>query len=328
MTTPVAANVYGVAVGTSSTGPFVPIVTTRAPTSTDIKGPNGPFAIGQQWVNKSSATSYQLVQLSVSNGIQSATWSTNGSATGSLSSLTADDATTATPSSGTITVSGGTTGLTTTASGSTLSLTGTLDVANGGTGATTLTGVLTGNGTSAVTANAVTQHGVIVAGVTNAVASLTVGTNGQVLIGSTGANPAFGTLTSTTGLTFTGGAGSLAINTTGGGLKATSESGAGPFTGATQNSYIFTEAAQTTVSLPATSAIGDFFIVCGTNANSGGWLISQATGQEIFSTTNHSTSGATGSISTGAANTSAFLMCTAANTTWIVLAGTGTITYT
>ena len=149
-----------------------------------------------------------------------------------------------------------------------------------------------------------------------------------MLIGSTGADPAFSTLTTSTGITFTGGAHSLAINTTGGGLKANAESGAGPFSGATQNSYILSEAAQTTVSLPATSAVGDFFIVCGTNANSGGFVVSQETGQEIFSTTNHSTSGATGSISTAAANTSVFLMCTAANTSWIVLAATGTVTYT
>jgi hypothetical protein len=54
--------------------------------------------------------------------------------TGTVESLTADDATVATPSGGTITVSGGTTGLTTTASSHTMDLTGTLVVANGGTG--------------------------------------------------------------------------------------------------------------------------------------------------------------------------------------------------
>lgn len=59
--------------------------------------------------------------------------------------------------SGTVTsvaASGGTTGLSFTGSpittGGTLTLTGTLGVANGGTGATTLTGVVIGNGTSAL----------------------------------------------------------------------------------------------------------------------------------------------------------------------------------
>lgn len=45
-------------------------------------------------------------------------------------------------------------------------------VVEGGTGAITLTGVLTGNGTSAITANTVTQYGTVVAGVSNAVSSI------------------------------------------------------------------------------------------------------------------------------------------------------------
>lgn len=67
-------------------------------------------------------------------------------------------------------------------------------VANGGTGATTLTGLLLGNGASAVTA------------VAN-------GTNGQLLIGATAAAPAFATLTSTAGsITYTPGANTLNLD--------------------------------------------------------------------------------------------------------------------
>jgi len=62
-----------------------------------------------------------------------------------------------------------------------ITLANALPVASGGTGAATLTGVLTGNGTSAVTAAAVTQYGVLVGGASNAVASTAVGTAGQVL---------------------------------------------------------------------------------------------------------------------------------------------------
>ena len=54
-------------------------------------------------------------------------------------------------------------------------------VTEGGTGAQTLTGVLTGNGTSAITANAVTQYGVLVGGASNAVDSTAVGTATHVL---------------------------------------------------------------------------------------------------------------------------------------------------
>ena len=64
-----------------------------------------------------------------------------------------------------------------------------VDIADGGTGAATLTGVLTGNGTSAITAHAVTQHGVVIGGASNAVASTAVGTTGQILTGNTGADP-------------------------------------------------------------------------------------------------------------------------------------------
>ena len=72
---------------------------------------------------------------------------------------------------------------------------GTLAVKNGGTGAATLTGVLTGNGTSAVTANAITQYGTVVAGASNAVASVAPSATSGIPYISQGnaANPTFGT---------------------------------------------------------------------------------------------------------------------------------------
>jgi len=88
-------------------------------------------------------------------------------------------------------------------------------VVEGGTGAVTLTGILTGNGTSAVTANAVTQHGILIGGVSNAASSLGVASNGQLAIGSTGADPVLGTLTAGTGITITNGAGSITVAATG-----------------------------------------------------------------------------------------------------------------
>lgn len=72
---------------------------------------------------------------------------------------------------------------------------GTAVVAGGGTGATTLTGVLTGNGTSAFTASTVTQHGVLVGGASNAISSTSVGTTGQVLQANTAADPTYSTAT-------------------------------------------------------------------------------------------------------------------------------------
>lgn len=65
----------------------------------------------------------------------------------------------------------------------------------GGSGAATLTGVLTGNGTSAFTASTVTQHAVLVGGPSNSVTSTSVGSTGQVLQANTGADPTYSTAT-------------------------------------------------------------------------------------------------------------------------------------
>jgi len=56
-----------------------------------------------------------------------------------------------------------------------------ISVSQGGTGATTLTGVLTGNGTSAVTASTLTQHGVVVAGASNTLSTVAPGASGNLL---------------------------------------------------------------------------------------------------------------------------------------------------
>lgn len=76
-----------------------------------------------------------------------------------------------------------------------------IEVSLGGTGAATLTGVLTGNGTSSVTANTVTQHGVLLGGASNAVSSLGVAASSTVLQGSTGADPSFTATPTVTSIT-------------------------------------------------------------------------------------------------------------------------------
>lgn len=98
-------------------------------------------------------------------------------------------------SGSTVTIDGGSTGLTTSNSGSTSHLIGTLNVSHGGTGATTLTGVVTGNGTSAFTASAITQHDVLVGGASNAITSIAPSATTGVPLVSQGAaaDPAFGT---------------------------------------------------------------------------------------------------------------------------------------
>jgi hypothetical protein len=72
---------------------------------------------------------------------------------------------------------------------------GTVVVAGGGTGAVTLTGVLIGSGTSAVTGNAITQHDVLVGGAANAITSVAPSaTSGVPLVsGGAAADPSFTT---------------------------------------------------------------------------------------------------------------------------------------
>jgi hypothetical protein len=65
-------------------------------------------------------------------------------------------------------------------------------VAGGGTGATTLTGVLIGNGTSAVTGNAVTNHYALVGGASNAITSVSPSTSGFIMTSNgVSADPSF-----------------------------------------------------------------------------------------------------------------------------------------
>lgn len=72
---------------------------------------------------------------------------------------------------------------------------GTAVVAGGGTGATTLTGVLIGNGTSAITGQSITQHDVLIGGASNAITSLAPSVTSGIPVVSQGAaaDPIFGT---------------------------------------------------------------------------------------------------------------------------------------
>ena len=104
------------------------------------------------------------------------------------------------------TFTGGSTGMTFAGATTTETLGGTLNIAHGGTGTNTLTGILTGNGTSPFTASSVTQHDVLVGGASNAITSITPSTAGFVLTSNgTSSDPSFqsisasGALTSITG---------------------------------------------------------------------------------------------------------------------------------
>jgi hypothetical protein len=179
-----------------------------------------------------------------------------------------------------------------------------------------------GGGTGLTSA---TAHGVLIGEGTSAMAVSAAGTNGQAFLGSTGADPVFATLTTSTGVGYTTGAGTLAVDVKSGGFKINAASTGGSLVA--QNSYTVTQSAQTSFALPATAAVGDMFLIASGTGNTSGWIITQGASQEIWSGTNHTTNGTGGTLA-GAIHTSALLMCTVANTDFIVLGNTTGYTFT
>jgi hypothetical protein len=357
MTAQPGAMVYTQGFGSRPENVEVPHLDKRAPNTTDFMYP-----IGKRWIDQVGLNSYELVGITTTGATPSAIWNLLGSDTGALNTLTTDDSTVVTPSAGNINISGASP-LSTTGSGSTVTvnLTGTVPVANGGTGLTAVTAhdLMIGNGTSPLTllapsatsgvplisqgassnpaygtavvagggtgSTTFTAHGVLIGEGTGPVVATAAGTNGQVLLGSTGADPAFSTLTTSTGVTFTTGAHTLSVDVSTGGFNVNAAS-----TGVAlvaQNSYTVTQAAQTSFSLPTTAAVGQMFLVASALGNTSGWIITQGAGQEIWSGTSHTTNGATGTLA-GAIHTSVLLMCTVANVEFIVLGNTTGYTFT
>jgi hypothetical protein len=205
-----------------------------------------------------------------------------------------------------VTISGGTTGLTTTGSGSILDIVGTLDVANGGTGATTLTGVLIGNGTSAVTANPITQYDVLVGGAANAISSISPSTSGYVLTSNgVSANPSFQAISSGEIWTAITASQTLAVN----------------------NGYIcVSPGGALSLLLPAVSAVGNIIEV--TLDGSTSFTITQGAGQQIRIGNATTTAGVGGSIASTQQGDSVRMVCSVANLKWNVLSSMGNPTVT
>jgi hypothetical protein len=273
--------------GTAPAGVSFPYYGTVAPTTTNIMGNFGPFQIGQHWVVPNTGV-WELIGFSSSGGTLTANWVQLASSSGNVLTLTADSGT-ATPSAGTITISGGSTGLTTSATGSTMDLTGTLKVVNGGTGQS----------------SAFVAGGVLYGASTTAAGCTTAGTSGQYLVSNGTSAPSF--QTATPQLTVT------------------------PVAGATQamtsnHSYIANDSAQTTFTLPTSSAVGDIIQIIGSSLNTGGWTVTYTTNQIIWGPSGHSTLTSGAATSASAAAQVMTIVCTVANTIWVITSNSGTIT--
>lgn len=150
-------------------------------------------------------------------------------------------------------------------------------------------------------------------------------TDGQVIIGSTGATPTAAALTAGTGVSITNGAGSITINSTGGGLATATIAGTSD-TAVVNTQYIALNAGQTTVTLPATFAVGDVVRLVGATANTGGWILTAATGDTIR--VNNSTTSAGGTVTSSAvAGQTIEVICDVANASWVMTA-TASVTLT
>lgn len=144
---------------------------------------------------------------------------------------------------------------------------------------------------------------------------VSMATNGKILIGSTAGAPAAATLTAGAGVTITNGSNSVTIasSATGGGLTWSTIAGTTQ-SAAIQNGYVVGNAAQTTITLPGTYAVGDTVAVQGLGA--GGWILTAAGGDTIQLGSSATSSG--GSLTSTNQWDSVEVVCVVANTTWSV----------
>lgn len=168
-------------------------------------------------------------------------------------------------------------------------------------GANTVTGLATANSASLVTNS------------TGVPAWSSSMTNGQVIIGSTGATPTAATLTAGSGISISNGAGSITISAATSGIVWTTIAGTTQ-AAAVNNGYIVGNAAQTTITLPATFAIGDVVIIKGLGA--AGWILAANAGDTIQ--LGQTATSAGGSLTSAANFDTVYVTGIVANTTWSV----------
>lgn len=146
---------------------------------------------------------------------------------------------------------------------------------------------------------------IIVGDSTGLLGSISNGTTGQVLTATTGGLPSWQAAA-------------------GGGFTWTVVTGATQ-AAAANNGYIANNAAQTVITLPAVSAVGDKISVTGIN-NDTGWQIAQNAGNQIFYGTSTTSAGIPGSLTSSKIRDAVTLVCTSANANWQVISSIGNIT--
>lgn len=191
-----------------------------------------------------------------------------------------------------------------TSSGNVLSVTGTANqiLASPTTGSVVLS--LVGPYTPAT----YTAHGVLIGEGTGSIVATAAGSSGQFLVsGGASADPSWQTATP-----------QLIVTPVAGTTQAMTSN----------HTYIANSASKTTFTLPTTSSVGDVLAIVGSQLNTGGWAITYTTGQIIYGPNEASTVTTGNLTSTAAYGQASSLICTVANTTWVVQNNSGGFTVT
>lgn len=166
-----------------------------------------------------------------------------------------------------------------------------------------------------------TAHGVLVGEGSSAVTPIVLGA-GQVLIGTTASDPSAATITGSGNITVTSSSGTISISATGSASFAWNDVSGTSQAAAVNNGYIISNAAQTTVTLPATAAEGS--VVCVQGKGAAGWILTANTGQTIKF--GNATTSSAGSLTSTNQYDSVQIICITANTTWSVISAIGNLT--
>lgn len=157
------------------------------------------------------------------------------------------------------------------------------------------------------------------------VLSSTAGNDGEILIGATGGAPAWASLTAGTNITITPGSNSITIDASGGGGGMTWTEVVGTSQSmAVANGYILNNAGLVTATLPAVAAVGDIVAIVGKGA--GGWKMAQNAGQTVHFDGSDTTTGAGGSLASTVRYDCVEVICTTANTDFVVRMAVGNLT--
>jgi hypothetical protein len=165
-----------------------------------------------------------------------------------------------------------------------------------------------------------TDGGIVLGSGTDPFTVLAQATNGQLPIGSTGLDCVLSTITAGTGITVTNGAGSIQIDSSGGGFTWS------VVTGATQalvasNGYIGNRGTAITYTLPDTAIVGTEIKI--TNFGAGLPVLAQNAGESVHFTSSTTTVGVGGSLTAIDQFSSLELVCVVADTEWCVISSTG-----